>query len=65
MLNGVVVTFLASNQIFDWGPVEIGWLMVVPGELVFTLPQAYGVVPTKLGAAIVHRSDDNRFQLLT
>jgi len=30
MLNGVLVTFLASNQVFDWGPVEIGWLMGIP-----------------------------------
>jgi len=30
MLNGVLVTFLASNQVFKWGPVEIGWLMGIP-----------------------------------
>lgn len=30
MLNGVLVTFLATNQVFDWGPVEIGWLMGIP-----------------------------------
>lgn len=30
MLNGVLVTFLAENQVFDWGPVEIGWLMGIP-----------------------------------
>ena len=27
MMNGVLVTFLAANGVFDWGPVEIGWLM--------------------------------------
>ncbi len=26
MLNGVLVTFLVDNQVFDWGPIEIGWL---------------------------------------
>ena len=30
MLNGGLVTFLASNQVCDWGPVEIGWLMGIP-----------------------------------
>lgn len=30
MLNGVLVTFLANNQVFNWGPVEIGWLMGIP-----------------------------------
>ncbi len=30
MLNGVLVTFLSSNQVFDWGPVEIGWLLGIP-----------------------------------
>ena len=30
MLNGVLVTFLAANQVFAWGPVEIGWLMGIP-----------------------------------
>ncbi|HJO27081.1 MAG: MFS transporter [Planctomycetes bacterium] len=30
MMNGVLVTFLATNQVFDWSPVEIGWLMGIP-----------------------------------
>ena len=30
MLNGVLVTFLSSNQVFNWGPVEIGWLLGIP-----------------------------------
>lgn len=30
MLNGVLVTFLSTNQVFNWGPVEIGWLMGIP-----------------------------------
>ena len=30
MFNGVLVTFLADNQVFKWGPVEIGWLMGIP-----------------------------------
>ena len=30
MLNGVLVTFLVDNQVFDWGPIEIGWLLGIP-----------------------------------
>ena len=40
MLNGVLVTFLPGNQVFDWGPIEIGWLLGIPvltGSL-FRLP---------------------------
>jgi NNP family nitrate/nitrite transporter-like MFS transporter len=49
MLNGVLVTFLAGNQVFDWGPVEIGWLMGIPvltGSL-FRLPA--GMLTDKYG----------------
>ena len=30
MLNGVLVTFLVEQKIFNWGPVEMGWLMGIP-----------------------------------
>jgi NNP family nitrate/nitrite transporter-like MFS transporter len=30
MLNGVLVTFLVSNEVFDWSRVEIGWLIGIP-----------------------------------
>ncbi|MCR4336352.1 MAG: MFS transporter [Candidatus Omnitrophica bacterium] len=49
MLNGVLVTFLSSNQVFNWGPVEIGWLMGIPvltGSL-FRLPA--GMLTDKFG----------------
>ncbi len=49
MLNGVLVTFLANNQVFAWGPVEIGWLMGIPvltGAL-FRLPA--GLLTDKYG----------------
>ena len=54
MLNGVLVTFLSSNQIFDWGPVEIGWLLGIPvltGSL-FRLPA--GILTDKLGGKPVY-----------
>jgi NNP family nitrate/nitrite transporter-like MFS transporter len=49
MLNGVLVTFLASNQVFDWGPVEIGWLMGIPvlTGSIFRLPA--GMLTDKYG----------------
>jgi NNP family nitrate/nitrite transporter-like MFS transporter len=30
MLNGVLVTFLVENQIFDWSPSQMGWLIGIP-----------------------------------
>ena len=30
MINGVLVTYLTDNGIFEWTMVEIGWLMGVP-----------------------------------
>ena len=56
MINGVLVTFLASNQVYDWGPVEIGWLMGIPvltGSL-FRLPA--GILTDKYGGKWVYGS---------
>ena len=49
MLNGVLVTFLAANQVFKWGPVEIGWLMGIPvlTGSIFRLPA--GILTDKYG----------------
>jgi NNP family nitrate/nitrite transporter-like MFS transporter len=49
MLNGVLVTFLAANQVFDWGPVQIGWLMGIPvlTGSIFRLPA--GMLTDKFG----------------
>ncbi|MCC6540632.1 MAG: MFS transporter, partial [Flavobacteriales bacterium] len=30
MLNGVLVTYLVDHQVFNWGPVEVGWLLGIP-----------------------------------
>ncbi len=54
MFNGVLVTFLADNQVFEWGPVEIGWLMGIPvltGSL-FRLPA--GMLTDKFGGKPVY-----------
>lgn len=49
MLNGVLVTFLVDNQVFEWGPVEIGWLMGIPvlTGAIFRLPA--GILTDKFG----------------
>lgn len=49
MLNGVLVTFLVDHQVFDWGPVEIGWLMGIPvlAGSIFRLPA--GILADKYG----------------
>lgn len=49
MLNGVLVTFLVDNQVFDWGPVDIGWLMGIPvlTGAIFRLPA--GILTDKFG----------------
>ncbi|MCH8275945.1 MAG: MFS transporter [Bacteroidetes bacterium] len=54
MLNGVLVTFLVDNQIFDWGPVEIGWLLGIPvlTGAIFRLPA--GILTEKYGGKPVY-----------
>jgi NNP family nitrate/nitrite transporter-like MFS transporter len=54
MFNGVLVTFLVDNQVFNWGPVKIGWLMGIPvltGSL-FRLPA--GMLTDKFGGKPVY-----------
>ncbi len=54
MLNGVLVTFLVDNQVFDWGPAEIGWLMGIPvlTGAIFRLP--VGMLTDKFGGRPVY-----------
>ncbi|MDD2798257.1 MAG: MFS transporter [Bacteroidales bacterium] len=54
MLNGVLVTFLAGNEIFNWGPVEIGWLLGIPvlTGSIFRLPA--GMLTDKFGGRPVY-----------
>jgi NNP family nitrate/nitrite transporter-like MFS transporter len=56
MLNGVLVTFLVDNQVFDWGPVEIGWLIGIPvlTGAIFRLPA--GILTDKYGGKPVYGS---------
>ena len=54
MFNGVLVTFLVDNQIFDWGPVKIGWLIGIPvlTGSIFRLPA--GMLTDKFGGKPVY-----------
>ncbi|NOY48287.1 Nitrate/nitrite transporter NarK [hydrothermal vent metagenome] len=56
MLNGVLVTFLVDNQVFDWSPVRIGWLMGIPvlAGAIFRLPA--GILTDKFGGKPVYGS---------
>ena len=56
MMNGVLVTFLAANEVFDWGPVEIGWLMGIPvlTGAIFRLPA--GMLTDKYGGKPIYGS---------
>lgn len=49
MFNGVLVTFLVDNQLFDWTPVQVGWLFGIPvlTGSIFRLPA--GMLTDKFG----------------
>lgn len=49
MINGVLVTFLVNNGVFNWSSVQIGWLLGVPVLVgsVFRLP--VGILTDKFG----------------
>ncbi len=49
MLNGVLVTFLTVNRVFDWTAAEVGWLLGIPvlTGSVFRLPA--GMLTDKYG----------------
>lgn len=54
MMNGVLITFLVDNGLYDWGPTEMGWLIGIPvlTGAIFRLP--LGVATDKWGGRIVY-----------
>ncbi len=56
MLNGVLVTFLTVNRIFEWSVTEIGWLLGIPvlTGSIFRLPA--GILTDKFGGKPVMAS---------
>jgi len=53
MLNGVLVTFLASIEVFDWSPVEIGWLFGIPVLTGALMRFPVGILTDKFGGKYV------------
>jgi len=54
LLNGVLVTFLVDNQVFEWTSVQVGWLIGIPiltGAL-FRLP--IGILTDKFGGKPIY-----------
>lgn len=49
LLNGILVTFLVDNQLFDWTAIQIGWLIGIPvlTGAIFRLPA--GILTDKFG----------------
>lgn len=54
MMNGVLITFLVDNGVYDWDPSEMGWLIGIPvlTGAIFRLP--LGVATDKWGGRIVY-----------
>lgn len=54
MLNGVLVTFLVDNSLFDWDSSQMGWLIGIPvlSGAIFRLP--VGILTDKYGGRIVY-----------
>ncbi len=54
MMNGVLITFLVENNVYPWGPAEMGWLIGIPvlTGAIFRLP--LGIATDKWGGRIVY-----------
>jgi NNP family nitrate/nitrite transporter-like MFS transporter len=54
MMNGVLITYLVDNNVYQWGPVQLSWLIAIPvltGAL-FRLP--LGILTDKYGGRVVY-----------
>jgi NNP family nitrate/nitrite transporter-like MFS transporter len=49
MINGVLVTFLVDQKVFNWSPIQIGWLMGVPVLVGSVLRLPVGILTDKFG----------------
>lgn len=54
MLNGTLVSFLVDNHVFEWTPVQIGWLLGVPvlTGSIFRFP--FGVLTDRYGGRYIY-----------
>ena len=48
-LNGVLVTYLVDNGIFNWSVVEVGWLLGIPILTGSAMRLPVGVLTDKFG----------------
>lgn len=53
-LNGVLVTFLVDQGIFDWSVVQIGWLLGIPVLTGSLMRLPMGILTDKFGGRIVY-----------
>ena len=53
MLNGVLVSFLVTNQVFDWTPVQMGWLIGIPVLTGALVRFPVGILADKFGGKYV------------
>ncbi|WP_299250745.1 MFS transporter [uncultured Cytophaga sp.] len=55
-LNGVLVTFLVDQEIFDWNVVQIGWLLGIPVLTGSLMRLPMGILTDKYGGKVVYSS---------
>ncbi len=53
MMNGVLITFLVENRLFDWTKSEMGWLIGIPVLTGAVMRLPVGVLCDKYGGRIV------------
>jgi NNP family nitrate/nitrite transporter-like MFS transporter len=54
MMNGVLVTFLIENQVFEWSESEVGWLIGIPVLSGALLRLPAGILTDKYGGKLVY-----------
>ncbi len=54
MMNGVLITFLVDNGIYDWNKVEMGWLFGIPVLSGALLRLPIGILTDKYGGRVVY-----------
>lgn len=54
MMNGVLVTFLVDNGVFQWSATQIGWLIGIPVLTGSILRLPVGVLTDKYGGRVIY-----------
>jgi len=54
MLNGVLVTFLVDNGIFNWDAAQVGWLIGIPVLTGSVMRLPVGILTDKFGGRPVY-----------